>query len=128
MNKKVFAAFLPVFLLTFIFSLAQESSINISAGSPGTVWPIEKANEWHKANNWVIGANFIPSTAINQLEMWQKETFDTATINRELGWAESIGFNTMRVFLHSIAWKGDPEGFKERMGQYLAIADRHKIK
>lgn len=40
---------------------------------------------------WYFGANFIPSTAINQLEMWQKETFDPTTIDRELGFARKIG-------------------------------------
>jgi endo-1,4-beta-mannosidase len=34
----------------------------------------------------------------------------------------------MRVFLHSLAWKQDPEGFKNRMDQYLSISDRHGIK
>jgi hypothetical protein len=75
----------------------------------------------------LVGCNFIPSTAINQLEMWQAETFDPETIETELGWAESIGFNTMRVFLHSLAWKQDPDGFKKRVDNYLAIADRHHI-
>ncbi len=76
---------------------------------------------------WLRGSDFIPSTAINQLEMWQAETFDTATINRELGWAESIGFNSMRVYLHHLAWEIDSTGFKYRVEQYLAIADKHKI-
>ena len=60
--------------------------------------------------------------------MWQKASFDPATIDKELGWAQDIGFNTMRVYLHSIAWKEDPAGFKNRMNEYLTIADKHKIK
>jgi endo-1,4-beta-mannosidase len=60
--------------------------------------------------------------------MWQAESFDTATINRELGWAESIGMNTMRVYLHHLAWEIDTAGFKNRMDQYLAIADKHGIR
>lgn len=96
--------------------------------SPGTVWPIEKANAWYAQYKWISGANFIPSTAINQLEMWQADTYDSATIDRELGWAENIGFNTMRVFLHSVAWTVDPAGFKSRVNNYLSIAARHKIK
>jgi hypothetical protein len=59
--------------------------------------------------------------------MWQADTFDPATIDKELGWAEGIGFNTMRVFLHSVAWKQDPEGFKNRVDRFLTIADRHHI-
>ena len=93
----------------------------------GQVWPIAKANAWYRAHPWLSGANFIPSTAINQLEMWQAATFDPPTIDRELGWAEGIGFNTMRVFLHSIAWQQDPAGFVQRMDNYLSIADKHHI-
>ncbi|WP_315816215.1 hypothetical protein [Paraflavitalea speifideaquila] len=75
----------------------------------------------------MTGANYIPANAINQLEMWQAATFDPATIDKELGWAESIGFNTMRVFLHSLAWKQDPEGFKKRVDEFLVIAAKHHI-
>jgi hypothetical protein len=91
------------------------------------VWSKEKAADWYAQWDWLCGADFLPSTAINQLEMWQAETFDTATINRELGWAESIGMNSMRVYLHHLAWEVDPEGFKDRVDQYLDIADRHDI-
>ena len=93
-----------------------------------SVWSVEKAREWGKNLPWFRGSDFIPSTAINQLEMWQAETFDSVTIDRELGWAENIGFNCMRVYLHHVAWEIDKEGFKQRLGEYLSIADRHGIK
>ena len=41
---------------------------------------------------WLVGCNFSPSTAINQLEMWQADSWDPATIDRELGWAEGLRF------------------------------------
>ena len=91
------------------------------------VWTTEQANEWYEQWNWIRGCNFIPSTAINQLEMWQAETFDPETIDRELGWAEELGFNCMRVFLHHVAWEVDQEGFKDRMNKYLEISDSHGI-
>lgn len=91
-------------------------------------WSREKAQEWYSQHDWITGANFNPSTAINQLEMWQEETFDPETIDRELGYAAKIGFNTMRVYLHSLAYKADKEGFKSRMEEYLKIADSHDIK
>jgi hypothetical protein len=91
------------------------------------VWTKEQANEWYKPWGWLRGCNFTPSTAINQLEMWQAETFDPGTIDRELGWAEGIGLNCMRVFLHHVAWETDKDGFKQRIGQYLDIASRHGI-
>ena len=93
-----------------------------------TRWTIEKAQQWGKANDWLRGSNFNPSTAINQLENWQAESFDTATINRELGWAEAIGMNVMRVYLHHLAWEVDKDGFKSRLNSYLTIANKHGIK
>ena len=72
--------------------------------------------------------NFIPSTAINTLEMWQAETYDRQTIDRELGYAESIGFKVARVFLHPLVWQQNPEAFKERLDDYLSIAESHGIK
>jgi hypothetical protein len=90
-------------------------------------WSAEKANDWYRGRHWIVGCNFIPSTAINQLEMWQKETFDPNTIDSELGYAEKIGFNSIRVFLHYLAWKQDPESFKGRMDHFLTIARKHGI-
>ncbi|MBG9375053.1 1,4-beta-xylanase [Panacibacter sp. DH6] len=101
---------------------------NANAQSERAVWTKEQANEWYSKQGWIRGSNFTPGSAINQLEMWQKETFDPATIDKELGFAEGIGFNTMRVFLHHVAWEVDPEGFKKRVNEYLAIADKHHIK
>ncbi|MDR1120413.1 MAG: cellulase family glycosylhydrolase [Dysgonamonadaceae bacterium] len=91
------------------------------------VWTKEQANEWYKQWGWLRGCDFIPSTAVNQLEMWQVETFDPVTIDRELGWAESIGMNCMRVYLHHLAWEIDNAGFKDRMRTYLDIASGHHI-
>jgi Cellulase (glycosyl hydrolase family 5) len=99
----------------------------LSAQKERTVWSKEKANEWYTTKGWLRGSNFSPSTAINQLEMWQKESFDSATIDRELGYAEGIGFNVMRVFLHHVAWQVDHDGLKQRMNTYLSIADKHHI-
>ncbi len=90
-------------------------------------WSEAQANAWYRKTGWLVGANYAPATAINQLEMWQKETFDLPTIDRELGWARKLGFNSMRVFLHDLLWKQDPEGFSRRIDQFLEVADRHKI-
>ena len=86
-------------LLTATGIQAQKNKKAVAAvNTPAVVWPVEKANAWYNEHKWLTGANYIPATAINQLEMWQAATFDTATIDKELGWAENIGFNTMRVF------------------------------
>lgn len=92
------------------------------------IWPAQKANDWYAQQGWLKGCNFQPSTAINQLEMFQPETFDTATINKELGWAEELGFNVMRVYLHHLLWTSDKDGFKKRLNTYLDISTRHGIK
>lgn len=91
-------------------------------------WSIEKANEWYSKQPWLIGCNFIPSTGINQLEMWQEDTFDVETIKRELGWATDLGFNTVRVYLHDLLWETDADNFKSRMDHYLEIADSNGIR
>ncbi|HEX2474622.1 MAG TPA: cellulase family glycosylhydrolase [Lacipirellulaceae bacterium] len=91
-------------------------------------WTSARAHEWYAAQQWLVGCNFAPSTAINQLEMWQAETFDPETIDRELGWAKSIGINTVRVFLHDVPWHDDREGFIERVDKFLEISARHDIR
>ncbi|HMC55967.1 MAG TPA: hypothetical protein VKH19_12380 [Gemmatimonadaceae bacterium] len=91
-------------------------------------WTRERARVWADSTGWLVGSNYAPRTAINQLEMWQAATFDPATIDRELGWAEDLGFNTMRVFLHHLLWQQDSVGFLNRLDQFLSIADRHRIR
>ncbi|HTL08908.1 MAG TPA: hypothetical protein VL307_11640 [Chitinophagaceae bacterium] len=128
MIKFLRSSMLLVVLHLALLSTAQKNKpVATTANNPGKVWTAEKANAWYAAHKWMSGANYIPANAINQLEMWQAPSFDSATINKELGWAESIGFNTLRVFLHSLAWKQDPEGFKQRMDVFLNIAAKHHI-
>jgi hypothetical protein len=100
------------------------------AGLPaqaGERWSVEKANAWQRELPWLVGCNYAPQTAINQLEMWQADTFDLSTIDRELGWAHDLGFNSVRVFLHDLLWEQDPDGLLKRMEQFLAVAAKHQI-
>ncbi|MCL2744100.1 MAG: cellulase family glycosylhydrolase [Planctomycetaceae bacterium] len=121
MNFKSFRVF--VFFGVFIFL-----TMPLLADQPRTSpWTKEQANQWYQQKGWLRGCNFTPSNAINQLEMWQAETFDPAAIDRELGWAAAIGMNCMRVYLHHAAWNAGKDGFKKRMGKYLEIADKHGI-
>jgi hypothetical protein len=110
----------------FVVALLLVCSAELQAQAPR--WTEKQANDWYAKQGWITGSNFQPSTAINQLEMFQKETFDLATIDRELGWAENLGFNAMRVYLHHILWTTDKEGFKKRLNDYLAVSAKHKIK
>lgn len=114
---------ITIFALLIISFLAMESQ---SAGAQ--VWSVKKAEKWYRQQGWLVGANYSPAYAINQLEFWQAETFDPEIIDKELGWAEGIGMNCMRVYLHHLAWRQDKEGFKKRVSEYLTIAAKHKIK
>jgi hypothetical protein len=99
-----------------------------AAGGQTARWTEQKANAWYGQQPWLVGSNYVPKSAINQLEMWQDATFDSDQIDKELGWAESMGMNTMRVFLHDLLWQQDSSGVQKRIGQFLAIASRHHIR
>ena len=85
-------------------------------------WTPERARDWWSRRPLPVGCNFIPSTAINQLEMWQAVSFDEETIRRELGWAGELGFNSVRVYLHDLLWDQDSGGFLKRVESFLAAA------
>jgi hypothetical protein len=91
-------------------------------------WTEEAAADWYAKQGWLVGSNYIPANAINELEMWQADTFDAKRIDLELGWAEAIGLNTMRVFLHDLPWQQDAAGFTKRIDIFLRIAAKHHIK
>src|SRR6266699_3091181 len=91
-------------------------------------WPEQKANAWYAQQPWLVGSNYVPKSAINQLEMWQEPTFNPEEVDRELAWAESLGMNTMRVFLHDLLWQQDAAGFQKRLDRFLTIASRHHIR
>jgi hypothetical protein len=91
-------------------------------------WSVQKARAWYDEQPWLVGCNYIPATAINQLEMWQAEMFDPETIEKELDWARDLGFNTLRVYLHDLLWGQDAKGLYKRMDQFLKICDRHGMR
>ena len=112
-----------------IACLAGCASVRVQVEEiPGRQWSIEKANAWYDKQPWLVGCNYIPATAINQLEMWQAETFDLDTMDKELSWAEDLGFNTLRVYLHDLLWEQDARGLYKRMDQFLKLCDRHGMR
>ncbi|MCV7167945.1 cellulase family glycosylhydrolase [Mycobacterium stomatepiae] len=122
MNRRT-ALKLPVMLAAGA-ALAHIPRASAEAGR----WSADRAKTWYQAQGWLVGANYIPSTAINQLEMFQPGTFDPQRIDGELGVARTLGFNTMRVFLHDQLWASDRQGFQSRLSQFVGIASRHGIK
>ncbi|HTF64731.1 MAG TPA: hypothetical protein VK638_18785, partial [Edaphobacter sp.] len=115
----------------FFLALSVLAAPSLQAQSPSNAsgrWTEDAANAWYARQPWLVGANYVPSNAINQFEMFQAATFDPAINDRELGLAEAIGMNTMRVFLQDQLWKQDPKGFVSRLDAFLAIAARHHIR
>ncbi|RJF90630.1 endo-1,4-beta-xylanase [Sphingomonas cavernae] len=113
----------------FIYALvAGASLLAMTPAHAREIWSKEQANGWYDKQPWLVGANYNPSSAINQLEMWQGDTFDPKRIDQELGWAQAMGMNTMRVYLHNMLWEQDAKGLKQRINQFLEIAARHNIK
>ena len=90
-----------------------------------TRWTVSRANEWYEAQRWPVGCNYLPRTVVNMTEML--ETFDTGTIDQELGWASKAGYNSVRIFLQYLVWRDDAEGLKARIEQFLKIASKHGI-
>ena len=111
---------LPALLLLFAVSGAAKAQ--------SARWTEKEAADWYAKQAWLVGSNYIPADAINELEMWQADTFDAKRIDLELGWAEAIGLNTMRVFLHDLPWQQDAAGFRKRIDTFLQIAAQHHIK
>ena len=117
-----------LFVITLAAGLIGCSTAHRNALAPrDRQWTPTEAQAWQSSQPWLVGCNFMPSTAINQLEMWQTDTWDPATIDRELGWAANLGFTSIRVFLHDLLWQQDKKGFLERMDQFLALAAKHRI-
>jgi len=90
-------------------------------------WSNAKATTWYAKQPWLFGSNYNPASAINQLEMFQKDSFSPEGIDKELGWAEALGTTTARVYLHDLLWE-DKEGFTKRLDQFLDICAKHKIR
>jgi hypothetical protein len=114
--------------ISFMILLCNFFSAQLASASRSPRWTEKAANDWYAKQPWLVGSNYIPANAINELEMWQADSVDPQRIDLELGWAESIGLNTMRVFLHDLPWQQDAEGFRKRIDTFLQIAAKHHIK
>ncbi len=125
MNQPHFLLFMVIFSISCTSSSKKQYTEDSLIT---TTWSAEKSNSWYDNQPWLVGSNFNPSSSINQLEFWMRDTWDSVTIDRELGWAEDVGMNIMRVYLHNLLWEHEREGFKSRLEEYLQISSRHGIK
>lgn len=91
-------------------------------------WSEQQANDWYRQQAWPCGFNYLPRTAVNWTELWQADTFDPPTIDQELGWAQAIGYNQLRINLPFIVWRADRDGLLARIDHFLTLADAHEIK
>lgn len=124
---KLIVLILGWLLLSTELLVAGQSVVNDSVPVQGQ-WSKQRINEWYDRQPWLVGCNYIPATAINQIEMWQASTWDSGTIDKELAWAEDMGMNTLRVYLHDMVWADDEAGLYERMDQFLDICRKHGIR
>ena len=90
-------------------------------------WNKEQAFSWYENLDWIVGCNYLPSNAINQLEMFQVETYDKEINLKELSWAKDLGFNSVRVYLHDLLWN-ESDVFKKNLNDFLDICNRLEIR
>ena len=114
-------------LAMLLLTLASTVNAQVAEQAQGEQWSVSRASTWYDQLPWPVGFNYAPRYAINQLEMWQEDTFDPVIIDQELGWAAGIGFNMVRVFLHHLPWQQDPAAFSQRIDLFLSIADKHDV-
>jgi len=91
------------------------------------IWSKDRANKWYRDKGWVIGFNYVPSSAVNSTEMWMFETYDAEAVNKELGIASETGFNSCRVFLQFLVWEAERDGFLDTFDSFLSTAAKHGI-
>lgn len=118
---------LHLFLVAILTTAATQPAAADSAAEPQRRWTTEQAWRWYKKQPWIVGFNYVPSTACNTTEFWSAETFDETTIDRELSWGARLGFSSCRVFLQYLVWKHDPTGLKQRLDKFLSIAHKHGL-
>jgi Glycosyl hydrolases family 2, TIM barrel domain len=118
--KNVKSIIITIIIFSSICSIQAQDLINKK-------WTSQEAWNWYEKLSPFKGFNYLPSTAVNSTEMWQAQTFDPKTIDRELGWAEEAGYNSARVFLQYLVWKEDPKAYKERLEKFLQISNKHGI-
>ena len=110
-------------IITVIFNACNNDSCRTQGR-----WSEEKVKEWYARQTWPVGVNYVAATAINQIEMWQAESFDHETMDREMALVEDLGMNTVRIFLYDLVWQVEPDGFKERLNLFFDICEKHHLK
>ncbi len=116
--KMIFFALLSFFSV-IDNSYSQDTSLR---------WTAQRAQDWYNKQPWYCGFNYIPGYAINYTAMWDKTSFDSAAIDKELALAEKSGMNVLRAVLQFAVYEDDPAYFLATLDAFMAICARHKIK
>jgi hypothetical protein len=72
------------------------------------------------------GANYVPSYAKNDIQTWTE--YDGEVIDRELGYAEKLKLNTVRVFCNVAVYEKDSARFLTNFEDFLQRCDKHHIR
>ena len=107
-------------MLTFMVSLSVDGAELTLSGR----WSPEKAKQWYKDQPWLVGCNYTPANAINQLEMWQGDTFDSKTIDREF----IIHHKRMQRVVRSIQKQGyRPDRYGDIQGYFIRLNGEYRF-
>ncbi|MCK9478194.1 MAG: cellulase family glycosylhydrolase [Firmicutes bacterium] len=74
----------------------------------------------------IRGVVYIPAQAYNAYQMWRD--YDGAVTRRDFGYARSIGFNAVRLWLSYEYWLVQKDGFKRDFEDLLSAADEKGIR
>lgn len=75
---------------------------------------------------WIRGANYVSSNAINTVEIWRD--FDPDLVDRELGFAERLELNSLRIFLQYHVYEHNPIAFLKKVETFVALCDKRGIR
>lgn len=85
-------------------------------------WTKEQIWAWWDGQKWPVGANYVTSDAVNDIEMWMDATFNAPLIQKELNIAAQLGLNSVRVFLSYLVWAHEGETFLKNFETFLSLA------
>lgn len=94
----------------------------------GERWAEQKIWNWYNQQPWYCGFNYIPAYAINYTAMWDKTSFDTAAIDKELALVKQTGMNCLRAVLQFAVYEDDPDYFLKTLDRFMEVCAKHNIK
>lgn len=73
----------------------------------------------------IRGANYRGAGAANTTDYWLH--YGAAETERDLGYADRLQLNQLRVFVNHASWQADPAGFRKNLVGLLRACNRHHI-